>query len=65
MSGGLLRRNLGVRHGCSLAGTRVPQNATGVIDYLRRVHQQFLPFGNDGTEADRSVDGDGSETDRV
>ena len=25
----------------------------GAIDYLRRVHQQFLPFGNDGTEADR------------
>jgi hypothetical protein len=29
------------------------------------MHQQFLPFENDGTEADRSVDGDGSETDRV
>jgi hypothetical protein len=51
MSGGLLRRNVAVRHGRSLAGTRVPQNANeGAIHYLRHEHHQFLPFGNDGTE---------------
>ena len=25
----------------------------GALDNLRRVHQQFLPFGNDGIEANR------------
>jgi hypothetical protein len=39
--------------GAAWPGRESLKTQRGAIEDLRRVHQQFRPFGNDGTAADR------------